>query len=542
MEMHAKLSGQYHLIMRNVHTGEIKADVTVHNLITNNGLKMATVGAERRPINEIVVGSGTGTPAITDTALFHQLWYKTEQSNAVNIVSVDTIKLTRTFIFEASPTYVGSITEVGLRINYTGTLFSHAMISDAEGHTMAIEKTEDDELTIITEITCSLSNELLNYHSVLNRYMDASENKSLCNLLCLTVKDGGLVVGSYDSKTLYGIEFLGGGFMPYGLFADSKAFIDRSWVDATRSVRFHDSLRLTAKSKPGYFKYAKLIPYASRSSGRDRSAHGYLFDLTEAGGAWPGKDISNIRVGVGDGSTQDFKIPINYFKENTDTIYVNGTALTRNVDYIIDNASNSDALSTLSIVDMESTYQGTESMAGNPLFANFEYMTGSTTASLDKTRFAYQFTSNAPLNITLPEARFADFFRMHLRFYYTTGIRLFYSTDGEEYTQASEFLFDTPVTGWAARTITMPFTGVIAKYWRITLIPYGSGVATIQRDSTANEPVQPFLGHSVPYGLHFNTPPAADAIITMDCHLDIPYLSENFALSATFDCDLVFDQ
>ena len=91
------------------------------------------------------VGSGEGTPATTDTQLFNKLWeFSVDSTTTKSHVRTEEepeewCQLVKKFTIPATSSYVGTITECGL---YCSNLLTHALISDAEGNPISIEKTD----------------------------------------------------------------------------------------------------------------------------------------------------------------------------------------------------------------------------------------------------------------------------------------------------------------------------------------------------------------------------------------------------------------
>ncbi|MGI6745439.1 MAG: hypothetical protein ACOX45_04630, partial [Acutalibacteraceae bacterium] len=101
----------------------------------------------------IAIGTGTGTPAVTDTALFSQLIRK-EVTTLETVYEYPTSHTTKQIKLEATECNGSTITEVALVGVYSGTLtnsyyiMSHAMLQDSEGNQIAIAKTDTDVVYI----------------------------------------------------------------------------------------------------------------------------------------------------------------------------------------------------------------------------------------------------------------------------------------------------------------------------------------------------------------------------------------------------------
>lgn len=93
----------------------------------------------------IAIGTGTGTPAITDTALFNHLARKSV-TTLETVYDYPTSYTTKQIKLEATECNGSTITEVALEGYYKGTfntnyyIMSHAMLQDSEGNQMLLPK------------------------------------------------------------------------------------------------------------------------------------------------------------------------------------------------------------------------------------------------------------------------------------------------------------------------------------------------------------------------------------------------------------------
>jgi hypothetical protein len=109
----------------------------------------------------IAIGTGTGTPAITDTALFSHLTRKAV-TTLETVYEYPTSHTTKQIKLEATECNGKNITEVALEGYYSCTwsttyyIMSHAMLQDSEGNQIAIAKTDTDVVYITANILCDL--------------------------------------------------------------------------------------------------------------------------------------------------------------------------------------------------------------------------------------------------------------------------------------------------------------------------------------------------------------------------------------------------
>lgn len=139
-------------------TGKIKQRAQAENVICNG--YWGKIGS---PCNSIVVGSGSGTPSATDTALFSPLNSYSNLNWTPNTANIGSGVLSETIgpatILETD--LVGStITEVGY--GTTSAIYTHAMLKDANGNQISIAKTSTDIVKVYCTIFVHFSTASLN--------------------------------------------------------------------------------------------------------------------------------------------------------------------------------------------------------------------------------------------------------------------------------------------------------------------------------------------------------------------------------------------
>lgn len=160
---------EFRLIDKN---GNVKQEAIAYNTVTNkyyNNLNSTNT----LKFSYIALGTGTGTPAVTDTNLFAKLTSKDSGLSGSNAqyVDVNKFKISSTVSFSESEA-IGELTEIGIHGNpstYSDILlYTHAMITDAEGHVISINKTDTDRLTITITLylEITLPNSILPYYGV----------------------------------------------------------------------------------------------------------------------------------------------------------------------------------------------------------------------------------------------------------------------------------------------------------------------------------------------------------------------------------------
>ena len=148
VELMAKIHNRFDVEVLDAATGELKQRAVGFNVICDNWWAEAfpSVGA-------ILYGSGTGTPAASDTALFHY------EGRAYNSRSADTSHPGEGWISQSSTailapeTAVGvTLTEVGLAYGSGQAIKTHALLQDMNGNPISITKTETDIIRITSTV------------------------------------------------------------------------------------------------------------------------------------------------------------------------------------------------------------------------------------------------------------------------------------------------------------------------------------------------------------------------------------------------------
>lgn len=126
--------------------------------------------------NNIHFGTGSGTPTPDRTSLFNHLGTKAAVVEET-IKALPTSKVTKKIVLMPEE-YVGrTITEVGVAYGSTASdLVTHAMIKDAEGNPLSIDKTDIDVIEIYSTVFVTLLESQ-------NLYWSTSENSSYSDLI-----------------------------------------------------------------------------------------------------------------------------------------------------------------------------------------------------------------------------------------------------------------------------------------------------------------------------------------------------------------------
>ena len=327
MELKHNLSihNRFDIEVINAKTGEIKKRAQAHNIITNNLWECLCAGSQSSDINyfyQIYWGSGTGTPAVTDTDMFVREGRKEGQNSTFNIDWANRVASCTRDIQLDEQTSVGvEITEVGIG-TYQGNnpkVCTHAMLEDMNGNPISIEKTNVDIINI--------------YATVFIHWSGASDGTLMFN-------------DDAVRKWMFGISKYGTGsassYAFYSTFKPSKEL--NPWYRAGNFT--NDYFNRLYQSKSGVFSGSaankrieitcERFPVAEMNVGGIGmffmgSYNGDVSYMLPVEDFYPGDDITNEAVGTGDGETTRFTLDFD-FPENI-SVYVNGVKKTSGVSF-----------------------------------------------------------------------------------------------------------------------------------------------------------------------------------------------------------------
>lgn len=158
-EFQFKVHNKYHAELRDARTGELKNEGWAYNVVVNNYYNRLAAG-ERVGFQVLGVGTGSGTPAVTDTNLFQYLAGSDSPTRSpVQRISNTEASMQYSWTFGESSAN-GNLTEVGL--SDSGSYFSryfvsHALFTDSENNPITIVKTNVDRLTVTATVYIEVS-------------------------------------------------------------------------------------------------------------------------------------------------------------------------------------------------------------------------------------------------------------------------------------------------------------------------------------------------------------------------------------------------
>jgi len=472
---------------------------------------------------KIGIGTGSGTPAVTDTGLFTAL-----TTAAASVVSASRQFPTSTFVynatFAASASYVGTITEVGLQYLFesnTYVYYSHALLQDAEGSPITIVKTDVDTLIVTATVYVTItSTDFVLVPAAYNRLLS-------------------FFVTSTDTlrrrMSLAATPWLPDGLMNLGISYLNYIATQYNWYGNMNMVP--TTIDVTAKT----LAYATVrIPVGSLLDGHRMWAFwiwdiGYV--LLPNVSLFPAYTTANTLVGTGDGVTTEFDCPIPLFVEDTDVVKVAGVTKTRGTDYTIEHDGNSikefsaAASSRAKIISPIITF-GT--YAAVPFLNGFNEYNNSSYYSLNN----YGISETEPLVIDMGASVPCNTLHISkmcgLGGTATATIYLERSDDNEAWTSVLTIASGSYSTTTGATPTGGPeftFTEVSARYWRLRaeftstwrklgIYLYGATDAW-------------WLGH-IGQGIVFTTAPAVDALITIAANVDTPWKTADYVIDYSF--------
>ena len=519
--------------------GEVKQEAVCHNLLTNN-IQTA------RAMMTLALGSGTREPASSDTALAHELFRIGVSEITSRLINQDKVVYGLKFVFPPTASYVGTITEAGL---FSGsTMCTHCLIRDAESHPISIEKTSYDnlEVNVTVEVTASLGEIFeeklagyvpsLNCTTFTNYVAGLLINVMIAYRLC-TGGNGAPTTETFPSRnTNYGYILHN---LPRNWVGD-RGSCPKGFINSSGHYVFRADYRVEASEyNTHYYRFISPVIQLYWPYGTHNDVLSFYVDMVKSG-LFTRQPCRDLRAGTGDGSTKDFWIPMNYFKERTEKIYINGVEQVRGVDYTVDNFANRDRMPELMWIteaDWENIKitgePGQNTRVGSSQIQlrpddNFSVI------SLDYAARCTHFSSAHPLTIDWGTPRKCD--HVYGSFYYRglSAIRIQHSSDGANWTTDHE-LDLTLSNSQRSQTIEESWEGVSARYWRILPV---CGSSYSDTNYAYFNGANAYFGHRAVTNLHFKTEPSEGDIITADVETDIPYKSADFIFVFTHDISL----
>lgn len=526
-----------------------------HNIVTNGLLKTAYTFNDYwgAGMSSLVLGSGTTEPAVTDKALNARLWNSFSASSRTFSNDDTSITMIQSYVIPAESTYVGNITECGLCSSGDySNLKTRALIRDAEGNPIAIEKTDIDKLIVTVSVTFIFTTPEGVYLIPLDKSPMYYGLKAVAAPLPIqpvrtlaaylsqdyqeVMQNGVNAYAHADSANKQGVNYTAG--CSNGILIPDKS---SSTIPTVGQKKFTG--RLSVNKLKSYETYVKAIIFMGV----------FIIPLPNEN-YFPTYEMTDISIGVGDGITTQFNNPLNYFKKDTEKIYKNGVQLIKDVDYTIDYRHNNDGMPEL-FASADAIITGGTRIKNDPyppIFrpAAFPQRT-SYSVAIDSWTHCYRidsFNTNNPLFFDCKKEEDINYLRIgtkHNNNLYT----LYYSTDGINYIEAISFTKTSSLNEVTFETIT-------ARYWKLTIgdgssnISSGATVTNYNNENNKSDAIKesysslthPELYCSLGYKgdpyITFTEAPAQDDVITMDVSMDLPFKNANNVIDYDFTISL----
>lgn len=543
-----KIKNNYHVQCIDTITGKTTHDLTFHNVVLNNIVRCCLGDRSYAPKRAIGIGSGSGTPQVSDTGLFKEI-KQFGPSTSVSPVNQNTIKITMQYTIPASASEVYDISEIGILWQYDYLYYNlcyitHAILADSEGNPIVIHKTDTDKVIL----TCEL------YYSVEIPLFD----KLRMDGFKTVIAEGG------------GFGLPGALALSFSPEADAVAcpFAGGTSSDGYSGFGVNNSTDITVISRigNGVINVAERTVTMTLNGARiaEYPLQAYIRGITVCGtgviklpneDVFPRYTLEGISVGIGDGETTDFKCPLNYFIKDTDIVYVNNVPLTRGVDYTIDNENNQDELVELSagndaVITGGRIYSEnyTPAYAFPPIFrrvATTTYAYSGNYRSGWGSQGISCFDAANPLFFDFLEPRKLNLLRVNSIAPTNVTLELFgRNTEDEEWQPIITFIRSS------TDNKRCKFETVTYRYIKLTTTALCRTIMTGVDNTSCPTTINPdydtiekcknniwFLGY-VGECIKFTTPPTKDAVITMTAQTDIPMLSPNSVLDMSLQLNM----
>jgi len=515
------MHNKYHLILTDSKTGAVKSEAVAYNIVCDQyyeNLNMKLVQSYQYTISDIAVGTGTGTPAVTDTGLFNMISRKGFTRGPVLKLGQNQYseEITATFTENEAN---GLLTEVGVWAwtdSYRHALISHAMLTDSEGHTITIEKTNTDRLTVVCTLYLTIT-----YPQILepqpfcpgNRYLSVAAAES-ANIQSISYSDCPNFIrnflGAADINSRNSMGYcLSEGTYTYGMEYNNAYDVNHSvGVDETATNTGYRLSGRRAESTALNLISTYQIKGLAYFLGNIRFPNHTLF---------PPKELTLEKTA--DGSTTDFNFGIPELMQSPVSVYIDNVLqdpstytwygkdytinpqawISQSGKYLVEHAN-------ITIKD----WSGVKGPCPNQFWASNRLMDANA-------YFLYDFGS--PYTV--------DTFKhtMYQYVYSNTWFVLEYSDDKETWTEAAR-ITGTGASDFTTQTVT--FSPISARYWRTRTNGFPSNYSYGSDSPVFSIYVGAF--DSPKPQLRFNTAPASGAIVRVVAKTEYPLKNSNWII------------
>jgi len=302
----ASIHNRFDIEVRDSITGELKQTARAFNIVCTTMWTRLT--ARSVYFVNILFGTGSGTPAIGDTALFTYLG--TKVATDVELVkALPTSSWKRSIRLEPEE-YVGSIlSEVGIAYGALSTnLVTHAMLEDEVGNPTTLLKTATDVVMIYATVFVTLS---------------TGTDISICSLPSNNPLINYLIGGAtFSNQSFYAGESAIEGSESVNTIVARNAIgsiTAGTWTADVANKRTSSAVaRLSVSNGNGHIR--EFGVGASNTAGIARVVLPYA--------GYSGLELADVSVGVGDGTTRRFILPSRSIRQSTVVMKKDGVATT----------------------------------------------------------------------------------------------------------------------------------------------------------------------------------------------------------------------
>lgn len=509
--------------------GKVIQEENFHNLFTT-GFVSRLIG-NYNYFEYCQLGSGSTAPSSSDTTLASMLWGVRYSTYAIDDTSADGLSRTwrYTYIFPANSSYVGTIREVGLSdSSYNSYINTHALVVDAEGQPISIDKTYLDEVTITAKITITRPS----WQSCQAwSFMSGPFSRSYLQ---------GILQDNYGPACAH--VLLSAGWCPEYRPVKNCPYtsLPTNFTYSNGTIRCSaefsgDAVTYTYNGSVEWFKDYVNSLLLGQSATANNTSPAYFTTppyrlLLPNANVFPITTLEGLALGTGDGSTVDFVPEVPAWLENTEIVYKNGSPLTRGVDYFVDNLGNIRKywsvmlgnfvaeIDAKVVAGVQANIWGTDECcasanndqdenspvvyADSPIILKY----GTDYAFSDKVNYFILGTWTASASISAGAS---------LVFYYskdngstwTEFGRISHTSAGTAFTDTTEHTIATPITGITCVKIALEDTDTTA-YVRMS-----------ERNGR--------FGYVGSYAVRFASAPADGDVLTIDMNIDRPWKSRD---------------
>jgi hypothetical protein len=454
-------------------SGKIKQTAVGFNVITNyyfnSRLTASPLSKTTDLFRYIAVGTGTGTPAVTDTALFTHLTRKAV-TTLETVYEYPTSHTTKQIKLEATECNGSTITEVALEGYYSGTwsdtyyIMSHAMLQDSEGNQIAIAKTDTDVVYITATFYATYTPSGFGTNGIYPK----PENNYLVRWLLTGSTDG------YIRFSRFPVEYSSDMNVKYH---GSKSYSFSGGTGNTTTYQYDLPVTTFLDSECNN-RLVKHLGVAGVGA--------FTFPNHEV---FPPYAVDHLVIGEGDGATTEFSMKCPLIQSGTVRIFVNDTEMTEGTDYTVDLENNCGdwyenyhtAAMTCKSVGVSfgdiasktpnSSYDYRDPLAWWSCYDRTVYPSSCTVSDVNPIKIDFgtaKACNTLKIDIlTVPSARLDT-------------LKIQYSTNNADWTD---------VSGLSRTGQVWKFTEVSERYWRVFLSGEGNATVVVTSNGMTGSPI-----------------------------------------------------